>query len=185
MNGNASDGLSEINQLINDVEERLVAKFDERRDAKDEAERALQQLLEVQSRLEQEILNHVDTCRGKDALERKLAEAKEESELVLLQLHQVQEELELMSLQYKDEQKKLRRTQQDLEYYFLESLNLKAQLNRQADKLDWLRGQRELLMRMVLVQSRRLRKMMALDARVAIPMLRLQSMSWWRRITLR
>lgn len=185
MNGNVSGNLSEINQLINDVEERLVAKSDELRDAKEEAERALQQLLEVQSRLEREILNHGDTCRGKDALERKLAEANEENELVLLQLHQVQEELELIFLQQKNDQKRLRKTQQELEHYFLESRNLNVQLNRQAEKLDWLRGQRELLMRMVLVQGRRLRKMMALDARVAIPMLRLQSMSWWRRIILR
>lgn len=220
MNGNVPDSLSEINHLINDVEDRLVAKSDELHDAKEEAERSLQQLLEVQSKLEQEILSHCDTCRGKDALERKLAEAKEENELVLLQLHQVQEELELIflqnkdeqnklraeakqenelvllqlrqaqeelgliSLQHKDEQKKLRKTQQELEYYFLEYHNLNAQLNRQAEKLAWLRSQRELLIRMVRMQGRRLREMIALDARVAIPMLRLQSMSWWRKITL-
>lgn len=185
MSGNAPNSLPENNRLTNDVEDRLAAKSEELRDAKEEAEIALQQLLELQSRFEQEILNHCDTCRGKDALERELAGANEENELVLIRLHQVQEELSLTVLQHKDEQNKLRKTQQDLEHYFLESRNLNAQLDRQAEKLDWLRDQRELLIRLVLAEGRKLREMMALDARVAVPALRMQGMNWWRQITLR
>jgi hypothetical protein len=87
-------------------------------------------------------------------VKRALANSQEEAELCLLQLHQVQEELER---------------------YFLESC-------RQAEKLHWLRGQRELMIRMVRLQGRKLRGFMAMDGRIALPALKRQSQPWWQRI---
>lgn len=171
MNGNDSGFLPGIDEAGGS----LVVDEGGLRDAIEEADRALEQLLEVQSRLELEILNHADACRDKDVLESKLAKANKENELLLMRLQQVQE----------DDREKLRNTQQDLEYYFLECQDLKVQLARHAEKLDWLRGQRELLMRMVGKQSQSLGEMMALGARAAIPMVKFQGLSWWRKITLR
>jgi uncharacterized protein (DUF3084 family) len=87
-------------------------------------------------------------------VKRELANAQEEAELCLLQLHQVQEELE---------------------YYFLET-------RRQAEKLHWLRGQRELLIRMLRLQGRKLREFMVVDGRIVMPALKRQCQPWWQRI---
>jgi len=77
---------------------------------------------------------------SKEELERELTKVREESELLLLQLHQVQEELE---------------------YYFLESL-----------RKDHLLGQHALLQR----------RLMALHGRFALPSPRRQLVPWWRRL---
>jgi chromosome segregation ATPase len=104
---------------------------------------------------ESSIRNSLADLRGeKEGLERELIDAREESELLLLQLHQVQEELE---------------------YYFLEN-------QRKDEKLHWLRGQRELLLRMLRLQGRFQQRFMALDGRIALPSLRRQLMPWWLRL---
>ena len=90
----------------------------------------------------------------KEGLERELIDAREESELLLLQLHQVQEELE---------------------YYFLEN-------QRKEEKLHWLRGQRELLLRMLRLHGRFKQRFLALDGRIALPSLRRQLMPWWQHL---
>ena len=90
----------------------------------------------------------------KEGLERELIDAREESELLLLQLHQVQEELE---------------------YYFLEN-------QRKEEKLHWLRGQRELLLRMLRLHGRFQQRFLALDGRIALPSLHRQLMPWWHRL---
>ncbi|TVS07216.1 MAG: hypothetical protein EA413_01640, partial [Cyanobium sp. PLM2.Bin73] len=97
----------------------------------------------------------------KEGLAEELAYSREEAELCLLQLHQVQEELER---------------------YFLKSRDLENQLIRQAEKLHWLRGQRELLIRMARVQGRKLREFMAVDGRIVLPALKRQCQPWWQRI---
>ena len=94
------------------------------------------------------------TQGAKEELEKELADVREESELLLLQLHQLQEELE---------------------YYFLEN-------QRKDEKLHWLRGQRELLLRMLRVQGRFQQRFLALDGRIALPSLRRQLMPWWQRL---
>ncbi|MCP9778590.1 MULTISPECIES: FkbM family methyltransferase [unclassified Cyanobium] len=90
----------------------------------------------------------------KDGLQRELIDAREESELLLLQLHQVQEELE---------------------YYFLEN-------QRKEEKLHGLRGQREVLLRMLRLHGRFQQRFLALDGRIALPSLRRQLMPWWQRL---
>lgn len=95
----------------------------------------------------------VEVIRGKEGLERELSDSREESELLLLQLHQVQEELE---------------------HYFLEN-------RRKDQKLHWLRGQRELLRRMLRLQGHVQQRFLALDGRIALPALRRQVMPWWQR----
>jgi chromosome segregation ATPase len=90
----------------------------------------------------------------KEGLERELVDVREESELLLLQLHQVQEELE---------------------YYFLEN-------QRKDEKLHWLRGQRQLLLRMLRLQGHVQQRFLALDGRIALPSLRRQLMPWWQRL---
>ena len=90
----------------------------------------------------------------KEGLERELGDVSEESELLLLQLHQVQEELE---------------------YYFLEN-------QRKDEKLHWLRGQRDLLLRMLRLQGRFQHRFLVLDGRIALTSLRRQLMPWWRRL---
>ena len=98
--------------------------------------------------------NLVDVRGEKEGLERELIDAREESELLLLQLHQVQEELE---------------------YYFLEN-------QRKEEKLHWLRGQRELLLRMLRLHGRFKQRFLALDGRIALPSLRRQLMPWWQHL---
>jgi hypothetical protein len=94
----------------------------------------------------------VVTQATKEGLERELYDAREQSELLLLQLHQVQEELE---------------------YYFLE--------NRRKDiKLQWLLGQVDILRRLLRLQVRFQRRLMALYGRIALPSLRRQLMPWWQ-----
>jgi chromosome segregation ATPase len=90
----------------------------------------------------------------KEGLERELVDVREESELLLLQLHQVQEELE---------------------HYFLEN-------QRKDEKLHWLRGQRQLLLRMLRLQGHVQQRFLALDGRIALPSLRRQLMPWWQRL---
>ena len=75
----------------------------------------------------------------KEGLERELTDVREDSELLLLQLHQVQKELE---------------------YYFFEN-------QRKDEKLDWLRAQRESLLRMLGQQARLQQRFITLDARTA------------------
>jgi chromosome segregation ATPase len=96
----------------------------------------------------------------KDGLERELIDAREESELLVLQLHQVQEELE---------------------HYFLQSRDLLKEGHRKDEKLNWLRGQREMLLRMLSLQGRLQQRFITLDARTAFPSILLQVTPWWRR----
>ncbi|MCP9802607.1 hypothetical protein KBY75_03385 [Cyanobium sp. T1G-Tous] len=95
-----------------------------------------------------------DVRGEKEGLQKELIDAREESELLLLQLHQVQEELE---------------------YYFLEN-------QRKEEKLHWLRGQREVLLRMLRLHGRFQQRFLALDGRIALPSLRRQLMPWWQRL---
>ena len=132
-----------------------------------------------------------------------LKESKEENELILLQLFQVQEELEVTFLDRQEKEAKLKfnrnkcdrleseianvrgeadlfqrqlhRVQEELELYFVDN-------QRKEDKLSWLRGQRELLIRMLRLQSRVQRRFNALDARTALPAMIRQTMPWWKRI---
>ena len=136
---------------------------------------------------------------SKASLEKEYKEEKENAESLLHQLHLVQEELETIFIEkcQKDTElaettKKLTRSRQKCvkpenseRLINQEAAHLRRQLNRQAEKLDWLRGQRQLLMRMVLAQSRKLREMMALNARVCFAVQRSRKMNFLRRITLR
>jgi len=95
----------------------------------------------------------------KEGLEKELGDACEESELLLLQLHQVQEELE---------------------HYFLQSRNLLEECRRKDEKLNWLRGQRESLLRMLSQQARLQQRSITLDARTALPSILRRVIPWWR-----
>ena len=183
--GDTKDSLQEINKLI----DQLSANTAGLEDLKEEAELALQQLLAAQVQLEEQCLA--------------LKESKEENELILLQLFQVQEELEVTFLDRQEKEAKLKfnrnkcdrleseianvrgeadlfqrqlhRVQEELELYFVDN-------QRKEDKLSWLRGQRELLIRMLRLQSRVQRRFNALDARTALPAMIRQTMPWWKRI---
>ena len=95
----------------------------------------------------------------KEGLEGELIDAREESELLLLQLHQVQEELE---------------------HYFLQSRDLLEECRRKDEKLNWLRGQRESLLRMLSQQGRLQQRFITLDARTALPSILRRVIPWWR-----
>ena len=90
-------------------------------------------------------------------------DVQEENELQLLQLHQVQEELE---------------------HYFLENQRILQDGQRKDDKLNWLRGQRELLLRMVHQQVRLQQRFIALDGRTASPSILRRLAPWWQRLQL-
>jgi len=90
----------------------------------------------------------------KDEVEKELNDVREESELLLLQLHQVQEELE---------------------HYFLEN-------QHKEERLHWLRGQREELLRMLRVQAHIQQRSTALNGRIAASCVRRQLMPWWLRL---
>ena len=100
-----------------------------------------------------------DVRGEKEGLQRELGDAREESELLLLQLHQVQEELE---------------------HYFLQSRNLLEECRRKDEKLNWLRGQRESLLRMLSQQGRLQQRFITLDARTALPSILRRVIPWWR-----
>jgi len=84
------------------------------------------------------------------------------------QLSDLQCEKEFLLLQ-------LRQVMEELEHYFLEN-------QRKDEKLRWLRGQRELLLRMLRLQGRFQQRFLALDGRIALPYLRRQLMPWWQRL---
>lgn len=84
------------------------------------------------------------------------------------QLSDLQCEKEFLLLQ-------LRQVMEELEHYFLEN-------QRKDEKLRWLRGQRELLLRMLRLQGRFQQRFLALDGRIALPSLRRQLMPWWQRL---
>jgi chromosome segregation ATPase len=100
-----------------------------------------------------------DVRGEKEGLEGELIDAREESELLLLQLHQVQEELE---------------------HYFLQSRDLLEECRRKDEKLNWLRGQRESLLRMLSQQGRLQQRFITLDARTALPSILRRVIPWWR-----
>ena len=94
-----------------------------------------------------------DVRGEKEGLQKELGDSREESELLLLQLHQVQEELE---------------------HYFLQSRDLLVECRGKDEKLNWLRDQRESLLRMLGQQARLQQRFITLNARTALPSILLQ-----------
>lgn len=86
-----------------------------------------------------------------ERLETKLRDACVESEALMFQLHQLKEELE---------------------HYYLDN-------QRKDEKLRWLRGQRDLLLRMLRLQGEIQQRFIALNRRIALPSLRRLLMPWW------
>ena len=150
--------IGEKHRLAWEMEEAILRQnLDEVRAEKQGLEMELGEVRGEKQGLEREL----GELRGeKDGLERELIDAREESELLVLQLHQVQEELE---------------------HYFLQSRDLLKEGHRKDEKLNWLRGQREMLLRMLSLQGRLQQRFITLDARTAFPSILLQVTPWWRR----
>jgi len=129
-------------------------------DVRGEKEGLQRELEEVRGEKEG-LQRELEEVRGeKEGLQRELFDAREASELLLLQLHQVEEELK---------------------HYFLQSHNLLEEGHRKDKKLDWLRGQRESLLRLLSQQARLEQRFITLDARTALPSILRQVTPWWRR----
>lgn len=133
---------------------RLIADSQDQRNA---LERELENMKLEKDGLERELGN---VRAEKDEFERDLADAREESELLLLQLRLVQEELE---------------------NYYLQSGDLLKETHRKDEKLNWLRDQRELLLRMLTLQGSLQQQFITLDARTALPSMLRRVIPWWRR----
>ena len=130
------------------------------RHARETEDESLRHNLEEVRGEKQGLERELGEVRGeKQGLERELIDAREESDLLLLQLHQVQEELE---------------------HYFLQSRNLLEECRRKDEKLNWLRGQRESLLRMLSQQGRLQQRFITLDARTALPSILRRVIPWWR-----
>lgn len=104
-----------------------------------------------------------DLESSRQATTGQLHDAREENKLLLLQLHQVQEELR---------------------HYFFENQRILQDGQRKDDKLNWLRGQRELLLRMLHQQVRLQQRFIALDGRTALPSILRRLAPWWQRLQL-
>ena len=180
------------------------------KESKEENELILLQLHQAQEELEDTLLDRqekeakLEFNRNKcDRLESEIANIRGEADLFQRQLSQAQKELKLVVLDRQEKEAKLKfnrnkcdrleseianvrgeadlsqrqlhRVQEELELYFVDN-------QRKEDKLSWLRGQRELLIRMLRLQSRVKRRFNALDARTALPAMIRQTMPWWKRI---
>ena len=99
----------------------------------------------------------------KDGVERELAEVRAVKDGVEGELTDVRERSELLSLQ-------LLQVQEELGYYFRENQVLRQEGQRKDEKLDWLRAQRESLLRMLGQQARLQQRFITLNARTALPL---------------
>jgi len=109
---------------------------------------------------ETRLQENLAVLRGeKQSLVRELREVREEKEALQRQLYQVQEEFE---------------------QYFLQSSKLLDEGHRKDEKLNWLRGQRHLLLRMLRLQGRLQQRFISLDARIAFPTFPRRAIPWWR-----
>ena len=124
----------------------LEDRYRELREISEKHRQAFAELRTEKDRLENEL---AEVRAVKDGVEGELTDVRERSELLSLQLLQVQEELG---------------------YYFRENQVLRQEGQRKDEKLDWLRAQRESLLRMLGQQARLQQRFITLNARTALPL---------------
>jgi hypothetical protein len=177
--------LSQLQKAQLQLEEEVMNHYCSRKE-KDRLEKELMCANEERVKLDEELSLVKKEARQ---LEADLADSSKEAELSLLRLHHVQEELEQYFLAKKEierletesrvAKKEIERLKTELIMarnererleadMRLESRTLENQLVHQAEKLHWLRGQRELLIRMVRMQGRNQRAFMAVWGRIAL-----------------
>jgi chromosome segregation ATPase len=145
---------------LREISEKHRQAFAELRTEKNRLENALAEVRAVKDAVEREL---AEVRAVKDAVERELAEVRAVKDGVEGELTDVRERSELLSLQ-------LLQVQEELGYYFRENQVLRQEGQRKDEKLDWLRAQRESLLRMLGQQARLQQRFITLNARTALPL---------------
>ena len=135
----------------------LEDRYRELREISEKHRQAFAELRTEKDRLENEL---AEVRAVKDGVERELAEVRAVKDGVEVELTDVRETAELLSLQ-------LLQVQEELGYYFRENQALRQESQRKDEKLNWLRDQRESLLRMLGQQARLQQRFITLDARTA------------------
>ena len=138
----------------------LEDRYRELREISEKHRQAFAELRTEKNRLENAL---AEVRAVKDAVERELAEVRAVKDGVEGELTDVRERSELLSLQ-------LLQVQEELGYYFRENQVLRQEGQRKDEKLDWLRAQRESLLRMLGQQARLQQRFITLNARTALPL---------------
>jgi chromosome segregation ATPase len=145
---------------LREISEKHRQAFAELRTEKNRLENALAEVRAVKDAVEREL---AEVRAVKDGVERELAEVRAVKDGVEGELTDVRERSELLSLQ-------LLQVQEELGYYFRENQVLRQEGQRKDEKLDWLRAQRESLLRMLGQQARLQQRFITLNARTALPL---------------
>jgi chromosome segregation ATPase len=152
------------------------------KESKEENELILFQLHQVQEELETVFLDgrekesKLKFNRRKCArLESEVADIRGEADLFRRNCVRLESEVADIRGEADLFRRQLHRVQEELEFYFVDN-------QRKEEKLAWLRGQRELLIRMLRLQARVQIRFGALDARIALPAMIRQAMPWWKRL---
>ena len=145
---------------LREISEKHRQAFAELRTEKDRLENEFAEVRAVKDGVEREL---AEVRAVKDGVERELAEVRAVKDGVEGELTDVRERSELLSLQ-------LLQVQEELGYYFRENQVLRQEGQRKDEKLDWLRAQRESLLRMLGQQARLQQRFITLNARTALPL---------------
>ena len=145
---------------LREISEKHRQAFAELRTEKNRLENALAEVRAVKDAVEREL---AEVRAVKDGVEREFAEVRAVKDGVEGELTDVRERSELLSLQ-------LLQVQEELGYYFRENQVLRQEGQRKDEKLDWLRAQRESLLRMLGQQARLQQRFITLNARTALPL---------------
>jgi chromosome segregation ATPase len=145
---------------LREISEKHRQAFAELRTEKDRLDNELAEVRAVKDGVEREL---AEVRAVKDGVERELAEVRAVKDGVEGELTDVRERSELLSLQ-------LLQVQEELGYYFRENQVLRQEGQRKDEKLDWLRAQRESLLRMLGQQARLQQRFITLNARTALPL---------------